>query len=169
MKRFSARAVIVASALVALPLAAHAAGGDDDVGSCGWGSKLWDGQSGLAAKVLAVTTNGTSYNQTFGITSGTSGCTQDGTVNSNWKLAAFIDGNKDRLARDMSRGSGETLDALAQLIGVRDQDKAAFVRSTRDNFGRIFPSADASTQDIRAGLREVLAANGSLSGYVAHI
>lgn len=168
MKRFSVRAVVVAAALAALPMAVQAAG-DDDVGTCGWGSKVWDGQSGLAAKVLAVTTNGTSYNQTFGITSGTSGCTQDGAVRSNWKLAAFIDGNKDRLARDMSRGSGETLDALVQLIGVQEQDRAAFVRSARDNFGRIFPSADASTTDIRAGLREVLAAETGLSGYVARI
>jgi hypothetical protein len=34
---------------------------------------------------------------------------------------------------------------------------------------RIFPSAEASTQDIRVGLREVLAANDKLAGYVARI
>ena len=37
-----------------------------NVGSCGWGSKVFDGQSGMGPQVLAVTTNGTSGNQTFG-------------------------------------------------------------------------------------------------------
>jgi len=169
MKRFSLSAVAVAAAMAALPVASQAAGGDDDVGSCGWGSKVWEGQGGLPAKVLAVTTNGTSGNQTFAITSGTSGCTQDGTVKSNWKLSSFIEDNKSKLARDMSRGSGETLEAVVQLIGVSEQDKAAFVRSTRDNMARIFPSAEASTQDILAGLRDVLASNEKLAGYVARI
>jgi hypothetical protein len=89
MKRFNIRAIAVAAAFAAIPLAAQAA--DDEVGTCGWGSKLFEGQSGLGPKVLAVTTNGTLGNQTFAISSGTSGCTQDGTVRSSWKLAAFID------------------------------------------------------------------------------
>lgn len=168
MKRISLSAVVVAAAMAALPIASHA-GGDDDVGSCGWGSKAWEGQAGLAPKVLAVTTNGTSGNQTFAITSGTSGCTQDGTVKSNWKLSSFIEDNKSKLARDMSRGSGETLEAVVQLIGVSEQDKAAFVQSARDNMARIFPSTDASTKDILAGLREVLASDDKLAGYVARI
>lgn len=168
MKRISLSAVVVAAAMAALPIASHAAG-DDDVGSCGWGSKAWEGQSGLAPKILAVTTNGTSGNQTFAITSGTSGCTQDGTVKSNWKLSSFIEDNKSKLARDMSRGSGETLEAVVQLIGVSEQDKAAFVQSARDNMARIFPSTEASTKDILAGLREVLASDDKLAGYVARI
>ncbi|HKB84382.1 MAG TPA: DUF3015 family protein, partial [Burkholderiales bacterium] len=67
--------IFVAIALSALPAMAFA----DNVGTCGWGSKLFDGQKGAAPQVLAVTTNGTFGNQTFGISSGTSGCTQDGT------------------------------------------------------------------------------------------
>ena len=65
--------------LAALPAVAMA----DNVGQCGWGSKLMAGQSGVVPQVAAVTTNGTFGNQTFGITTGTSGCTQDGTVSSN--------------------------------------------------------------------------------------
>jgi hypothetical protein len=167
MKRFNIRAIAVAAAFAAIPLAAQAA--DDEVGTCGWGSKLFEGQSGLGPKVLAVTTNGTLGNQTFAISSGTSGCTQDGTVRSSWKLAAFIDGNKAKLARDMSRGGGETMDALVQLIGVEEQDRASFVRATRENVARIFPGADASTQDIRVGLRQVLAGDDRLAVYMARI
>ena len=140
-----------------------------NVGSCGWGSKVFDGQSGLAPQVLAVTTNGTSGNQTFGITSGTSGCTQDGTVSSSWETAMFIDGNKKALARESAAGQGETLDALASLIGVDAQDKTAFIQLAQDNFTRIFPSADVTAAEIQISLREVVAANSQLKKYATAI
>ena len=41
---------------------------------CGLGATVFEGQSGLFPNVLAATTNGTFGNQTFGLTSGTSGC-----------------------------------------------------------------------------------------------
>jgi hypothetical protein len=149
---------------VALPMSAMAAG-ENNIGSCGWGSKLFDGQQGIAPQVLAVTTNGTFGNQTFGITFGTSGCTQDGAVRSNWKTALFIDGNKEMLARDMSVGSGETLDSLAHLMGVESQDRAAFNQVAKENLWKIF-AAD-STADIMANFRQVLSANEQLARYTA--
>ena len=44
-------------------------------------------------------------------------------MKSTWKTALFIDGNKDKLARDMSVGSGEALDSLAHLLGITEQAK----------------------------------------------
>ena len=156
---------LIAVAVIGLfPLGVMAAG-ENNIGTCGWGSKLFDGQRGLAPQVLGVTTNGTLGNQTFGITSGTSGCTQDGVVKSNWKTAMFIDGNKEKLARDMSMGHGETLDALAQLIGVREQDKTAFFVATKENFARIFDSDSASADQIMASLKVVLAERAELATY----
>jgi Protein of unknown function (DUF3015) len=157
---------LVAVALVGMfPLASMA----DNVGGCGWGSKLFDGQRGVAPQVLGVTTNGTFGNQTFGISSGTSGCTQDGVVKSNWKTAMFINGNKEKLARDMSIGHGETLDALAKLMGVRDEHKSAFFLATKENFGRIYSGADVSTDQILASLKQVLAQNTELAVYATAI
>lgn len=141
----------------------------DNVGNCGWGSKVFDGQKGVAPQVLAVTTNGTLGNQTFGITSGTSGCTQDGAVMSSWKTALFIEGNKERLARDMSVGGGETLDSIAQLMGVRDEHQAQFNRVAQANLAKIFPTGDASTEQIVLALKEVLASDRDLAQYAAAI
>ena len=155
MKKLMAVAAIAA----AFPLSAMA----DNVGSCGWGSKLFDGQSGTPPQVLAMTTNGFMGNNTFGVTFGTSGCTQDGTVKSSWKTALFIDGNKDKLARDMSVGSGEALDSLALLMGVEAQDRDAFNRAAKSNMGRIF--AKDATPEIMAALRQVLADNAQLARY----
>jgi hypothetical protein len=155
---------VVAVAAV-FPLSAMAAG-ENNVGNCGWGSKLFDGQAGIAPQVLAVTTNGTFGNQTFGITSGTSGCTQDGAVKSSWRTALFIDGNHDALARDMSVGSGETLDSLAHLLGVQEQDRVAFASTAKQNMARIF-GVNASTSDIMAGLRQVLGSDAQLARYTS--
>lgn len=141
----------------------------DNIGSCGWGAKLFDGQSGTAPQVLAVTTNGTFGNQTFGISSGTSGCTQDGRVTSTWKTALFIDGNREILARDMSVGNGESLSSLAHLIGIREEHRASFNHAAQKNFSTIFPAANASTEQIVSGLKQVLAADGELAGYASSI
>jgi len=151
----------VVSVAAVFPMTAMA----DNIGSCGWGTKLFDGQSGVAPQVLAVTTNGTFGNQTFGITFGTSGCTQDGTVKSSWKTALFIDGNREALARDVSVGSGEALDSLALLMGVQAQDRAEFNRVAKANFARIF--VNDATPEIMAALQQVLAQNTQLSRYTA--
>lgn len=157
--------IFIAVILSAAPVLASA----DNIGSCGWGTKLFDGQSGAAPQVLAVTTNGTLGNQTFGISSGTSGCTQDGTVKSAWKMSMFIDGNKDRLARDMSIGNGETLDSLAHLIGIREADRARFNRVAQENLARIFPSDDVPTEQVMVALKGVLTSDRDLAQYAASI
>jgi hypothetical protein len=162
MKKFLIAVVLCVSPAFAFAQAS------DNIGGCGWGAKLFDGQSGIFAQSLAVTTNGTSGNQTFGITSGTSGCTKDGVVKSNWKTAMFIDGNKDRLARDMSVGSGETLDSLALLIGVREGDRAAFNRAVQANVSLIFPAGSTTDQTVLA-LKAVLGSDRELAQYAASI
>jgi hypothetical protein len=160
------RKILIAAVITAVPAFAFAQ--QNNIGTCGWGAKLFDGQSGIAPQVLAVTTNGTSGNQTFAITTGTSGCTQDGVVKSTWKTAMFIDGNKDRLARDMSIGNGETLDSLAHLIGVRGEDRVAFGRAMQANVSLIFP-AGSSTDDSVVALKQVLRSDRELAQYAASI
>jgi hypothetical protein len=159
--------VLTTAAMIAIiPMTAMAAG-ENNVGSCGWGSKVWQ-PKGLY-QIGATSTNGTSGNQTFAITSGTSGCTQDGAVTSNWKTAMYIDGNKSKLAMDMSKGSGESLESLAQLLGVKDADKVAFYRATKENFAQIFVSEQASADQIASALKQVMAADSTLAQYTAAI
>ncbi len=151
-------------ALVTLAITAFAgsalAAGENNVGSCGWGSKVFQGQSGVVPQVLAATTNGTSGNQTFGITFGTSGCTQDGVVNSTWKTAMFIDGNKLALARDAAAGQGESLDALASVMGVRAADKPVLVAALKSEFGTVF-----ADEHVAQNMKKVLAADARLARY----
>ena len=55
--------------VVSINAMAEAPGGPN----CGWGNMLFEGQRGTPAHFLASTTNGTSGNATFGMTSGTNG------------------------------------------------------------------------------------------------
>jgi hypothetical protein len=152
----------ILSLVVAFPAVALA-GAD---GSCGVGSMVFKNQKGIAPQVFAMTTNGFT-GQVFAVTSGTSGCSPSGEVSSNWKMAMFIDSNKDQLARDMSVGSGETLASLSHLLGIEAKDQAAFNRLTKDNVARIFTNESVATEQVVASLREVLASDATLSHYQA--
>lgn len=153
--------MIMAAALVACSSAAMA---DNDIG-CGLGTQVWKGQKGLVPKVLGATTNGTSGNQTFGITFGTLGCRQDGVVTASARLGEFMGTNQESLARDMSVGQGESLNVLATLIGIKAQDKSAFFKATKDNFSTIYAANNKTTGDVLAALKSVMAQDASLSVY----
>ena len=134
---------------------------------CGLGTMLFDGQEGIAPQVLAVTTNGTSGNQTFGITSGTLGCTQDGVVKSSKKLSMFLDRNLDRVAQDMSAGQGERLETLAGLLGIPATERDGFYDLTRRHFAEIYPSPDVSVAQVLRNLNGIMAADSRYAGYAS--
>ncbi|MDX1551442.1 MAG: DUF3015 domain-containing protein [Marinobacter sp.] len=131
---------------------------------CGVGAMIWKGQSGIAPHVLAATTNGTFGNQTFGMTTGTLGCQTNQSVQS---MAMYMESNIDKVARDMSRGSGENLDTLAVLLGVDETDRSAFRNALQDNFATIFPSSDTTSGEAVDAIVALLEKDETLSKYVA--
>lgn len=155
---------LIATSILALATASAYAG-QNNVG-CGLGSMVFSGQSGVVPQVLAATTNGTSGNQTFGITSGTLGCTQDGTVASSAKLSMFTGANMDHLAQDMSSGQGESLESMAQLMGIKEEDKSHFFAVTKENFAKIFTSEETTAEHVLVSLRDVMSADDVLRQYV---
>lgn len=154
--------IILAVALVASPMASM---GAETGPGCGWGSMLMDGESGAGPNVLAATTNGTFGNQTFGMSSGTLGCDSSQTIQR--AAADFLDDNMEKVARDMSTGQGESLDTLANLMGIQGQDKAKFFSVTHDNFSTIFSSDAVSSVDVMASIQEVMKKDSTLSQYVS--
>ena len=132
---------------------------------CGLGTTLFKGQTGTGSQSLAVTTNGTSSNQTFGITSGTSGCAKDGVVDPPQEAAAFTGANLGNLARDAARGEGESLESLAELMGIEEQDKQVFFQTTQRNFSTIFASENATANDVLVAWYRVMAEDEVLSRY----
>lgn len=149
--------------LAGAPLTAFA---DNDVG-CGLGTQVWVGKSGVVPKVLAATTNGTFGNQTFGITSGTLGCSSGGVIKAEYRAPAFAAANIDQLASDMATGQGESLEALATIYGIEGADRAAFFAMTKTNYGQIFASSSTTSTDVVASVETLMKADARLSRYVA--
>jgi hypothetical protein len=162
------RKIILTAAAVTLAAPMGAALADNDVG-CGVGTQLWEGNSGVAPKVLAATTNASSGNQTFGISSGTLGCTQGGTVTADARISMFASANLDTLASQMAAGQGEALNSLAELYGIHSQrDKQEFFSMTQRHFGQIFPSEQATTGQVLAAVQKLMAQDPELSHYAAN-
>lgn len=125
---------------------------------CGLGSIVFGNSPGFV-QVFAATTNGTFASQTFGITFGTSNCADaSGGVAS---TRSFVETNREVLAKDISRGSGETIATLSTLAGCSDD--AAVGTTLQANFSTIFPAATASDRQVSQSVVDVLNANDGLS------
>jgi DUF3015 family protein len=123
---------------------------------CGLGSLVFGNQPG-AVQILAATTNGTFGSQTFGITTGTSNCGSglmaQGTKN-------FVEANREVLAKDISRGQGEAIGALAVINACQDSAKVG--AALQKSFSVIFPTESASNEDVTAAILRTLHSDAAL-------
>ncbi len=136
--------VLVSIAAVAALGSAAFAGVNDQTG-CGLGAMIIKDDSSALMLALQATTNGTVGNQTFGITSGTSGCKKVKLV-MNERAAEFVASNMDQLAKEAAMGHGESVETLAELLGA--EDKAAFAAALQENYNRIYTSKDVKMADV---------------------
>jgi hypothetical protein len=158
MKKVIAGIMLLGASSVAM---AEAPGGPN----CGWGNMLFDGQSGIGPHFLASTTNGTSGNNTFGMTSGTNGCETSGTLTYGGK--SMISSIMGEFTEDVAGGEGDALNAVAVIYGVEPQDRAAFAQVMHENFTVIFPSEAVTADEMMASIESVMKADPRLAKYVA--
>ena len=116
---------------------------------CGLGSLAFGDQQG-GIQILAATLNATGI-QTFGITTGTSNCSG---ISGGQATRIFIEANREALAKDVSRGSGETIGTLTWLNGCTDSRSVGV--ALQKNFSVIFPSEDVSTDAVTAAVIKTL-------------
>ena len=136
---------ILVSAVAVLALSTAAMATVNSQTGCGLGSQVIKDDSSAVMLALQATTNGTSGNQTFGITSGTSGCKKANFV-MNERAEEFVASNMDILAKEIAAGHGESLDTLAELLNV--QDKAAFAVALQSNYNSIYTSKQVEMSDV---------------------
>lgn len=152
--------VILVAGLLGASLTAHAeaVGGN----GCGWGNMIFAGKSGLPVHLLASITNGTSGNASFGMTTGTNGCTT-GTLTYNGKSLLGMTGVLEEVAQDMATGQGEALTALSVSMGVPAEDRAHFNTVMHENFSSIFTSKDVTAGEVAANIDAVMKKDEKLS------
>ena len=131
---------------------------------CGWGNMLFEGDSG-PVHFLATTTNGTSGNKTFGMTSGTNGCSMSGSLTYGGK--SMLGSIMDEFSHDVAMGQGEALNAVAVMMGVAKEDRDTFAKVTHENFSIIFSNEKVTAEEVLSSLEEVMKADARLSKYVS--
>jgi hypothetical protein len=136
--------LIVSIAAVAALSSAAFAGVNSQTG-CGLGAMIIKDDSSAVLLALQATTNGTSANQTFGITSGTSGCKKTKFV-MNERAEEFVASNMDQLAKEIAMGHGESVDTLAELLSV--EDKEAFASALQSNYNSIYSADDVKMAEV---------------------
>lgn len=125
---------------------------------CGLGKELIGEKEGLAWNLLGTCLNGTSGNQTFGMSSGTLGCDYGGKIVMNEKIDLFVADNMDNLAVDIAAGQGESLEALAEIAQVSADNQAAFFATLQDNFDVIYPTAEVSHEQVTGNITAIVKA-----------
>lgn len=145
----------------ALMLAAPTAFAGNSAG-CGLGHLLFSGQSGMIPNILAATTNGSFGSQTFGITTGTSGCSTSDTAYNQTQQEKFVSANMDKLSTQMAQGSGEYVSAMAELMGCSASAQPEFARMTQANYESLFAS-DANAHAWLGTLKVEMSRNAVLS------
>lgn len=127
---------------------------DANVG-CGLGNILLKEKDTSVFQALAVTTNGLFGNQTFGISSGTLGCKQPSRFVKDERLKKFVAENMDTLAQDMSKGSGESLSTLAELMKVPAEKRVGFYSTLQANFTKIYTSGTVQSAEVIDNISKV--------------
>lgn len=142
---------------------AEAAGGS----GCGWGNMLWEGKKGTPIHVLAITTNDSTGSNTFGVSSGTNGCSGASVLTYRGKAwmgadVAFM----QEFSEDVAKGHGDAMTAVAVNIGIEQQDRQVFAEVMHKNFNAIFTYENITAEEVMLNMANVMKADERLSKYV---
>ena len=160
MRRLAVLSLSIAFACV-LAGGALAAMNSDTGPGCGLGKLAWaefKQQKNIAPQILMGITNMffPPFNQAFGISSGTSGCTNDKKVWAEEKATTFAQINFDNLSQEMAQGQGEHLASLATLLGVPAEQQPEFFAMTQERYRALIQSGDGSPVAIVKALSEAI-------------
>lgn len=137
---------------------AAALGNSDQGPGCGLGKLAWSdygAQKQIAPQVFMATTNATFGSQTFGISFGTSGCTNDGVIMKN-KRIDLAARTFDSLKQEMAQGQGEHLTSLATLLGIAPEDQPVFFSMVQNRYTSLISPDDAGPLMVLHAIEEAI-------------
>jgi hypothetical protein len=148
-------------------LAMAATTGNPDTGpGCGLGKLAFQNYphgKTKGSQILMATTNGSFGSNTFGISTGTLGCTDDGNFWAENKTTMFAELNSDALAQEMAQGQGEHLASLATLLGVPREQHPAFFAMTQERYTALTTAGESSAVAMVKALNDAISANPVLA------
>jgi len=99
------------------------------------------------------------------MTSGTNGCSVDGKLTYGGKDMVNVSSIMGEFSEDVARGQGEAMDAIAAMIGVQEQDRAAFAQVMHEHFAAIFPDEDVTAREVLTSVNVVMMNDQRLAKY----
>lgn len=152
-------AIALTGVLISLQATGAFAVNPDNGPGCGLGKLAWADYKtpkNIAPQVMMATTNGTFGSQTFGISFGTSGCTNDGKVMAEHQSNIFIASAFETLSEDMARGGGEHLAALATLMGVPVEQHPVFFAMAQQHYRMLVEAGETSSVALIKALEDAM-------------
>ncbi len=138
---------------------------DYGMAGCGLGAVVVGKKGG---QIFASTTNGTSFNQLFGITFGTLNCV-DGPMNEvAMNMDKFVAANQLALNGDIAKGNGETIAALTQVMGC-SVDSKVVGKVLKSNYNQIFGEDNLKPNEVTDGILSVIIDNSSVVGQCSQL
>jgi len=165
MPRYVVSGLVACCFVLGIAVTASAAASADTGAGCGLGKLAWmdyGGQKQIAPQVMMATTNATFGSQTFGISSGTSGCANDGVIIKN-KHINMASSTYESLLQEMAQGHGEHLTSLAMLLGVAEKDQPLFFALVQEKYTTLIVSNDATAVTMLQALQIAMAENPVLA------
>ena len=167
MKPVAMIALTITFLSVSLP---HALAMNPDNGpGCGLGKLAWSDfkrPKNIAPQVMMATTNGTFGSQTFGISTGTSGCTNDGKVWAEEQTNVFVAATFDGLTAEMAQGEGEHLASLATMMGVPVEQHQQFFALAQERYQELVRAGDTSPAAMIKALSDAMVGQHMLAQVV---
>ena len=137
--------------------------GNHPMAGCGLAYMLFAQENSQGTQILASTTNNSYGTQSFGITSGTSGCTNDGLVRLDRERLMFAEANFKTLTRQMAAGNGEFVATFGSLMGCGESAIPTFVQFTQDNYETLIPSVETTPLELLETIESQIQAHPTLA------
>ena len=143
--------ILLVAIMALLPIFAQA----DNSTGCGLGSMIWK-ENSIVSALFRATTNHSFSSQLFGITTGTSGCSQHSIVKRDMYPIYYAEANLPELRYEIAQGQGEYVTTFAEVLGCSQAVHAEFAVWARGSYSKLFNNANATSQDFLKGLGKEL-------------
>ena len=149
--------ILFAVCLLPLPVLAE---GEPDTDGCGLGWQVTKKKT-MSGTTTRATTNAF-VPPTFGMTTGTIGCSRHPFVKKDEAAARYAMVNFDALTVEMAQGAGENLQAFARTLGCTDAGMEAFAKMAQENYSSLI-GADTTAVDLIQNVRQEMESNPAVA------
>lgn len=122
---------------------------------CGLGKVVFEKEpKSILLQHLGSTLNMPS--QPFALSTGVSGCTNNGMIVKEKQTSIFASLNFDNLSQEMAQGHGEHLASLATLMGVSSERQPEFFSFAQEQYVSLMQAGDVSPKAMLSALQAAM-------------